>query len=127
MKNDIDLKQFFIKMPETRRIFEEVREKIFGHFGSDNIKMKIQKTQISFYEKKSFAYVWLPLHKMKNRPDVYIVLSFGLDHKIESLRIIESVESRKNRWMHHVIIKDSSDADDEIMRWLDQAYKFSLR
>jgi len=54
-----------------------------------------------------------------------VVLSFGLDHQIISPRIIEAVETYPNRWTHHLIIEKTSDIDEEVMCWLQQAYMFA--
>jgi hypothetical protein len=70
-------------------------------------------------------YVWLPIRRMKNRPVYYLVLSFGLDQRIESSRIAESVETYKNRWMHHLIIEKPEELNDELMRWIQEAYLFA--
>ncbi len=53
--------------------------------------------------------------------------TFGLGHRIQSPRIVESVEPYPNRWTHHVIIQSHSDIDEEIMDWLNQAYLFACR
>lgn len=115
--------RFFEKMPEAIPLYEAVKDRIFSSMKDVNIK--IGKSQISFYYEKSFAFVWLPIRKIKNRPDTYIILSFGLGHQVESPRIAEAVEPYPGRWTHHVIIQDEEEIDGEIMDWLRQAYEFS--
>ena len=94
---------FFSKMPEVIPIYERIEEKILERF--KDVSIEIEKTQITFKSKRGFVYVWLPISKMKSRPEYYVVLSFGLNKKIESSRIAESVEIHKNRWMHHLDIE----------------------
>ncbi len=120
---DTEILHFFEKMPEAIPLYEAVKNKILGNM--ENVNIKVQKSQISFFTNKSFAYVWLPIRKMKNRPNVYIILTFGLNYQIQSHRILESVEPYPNRWTHHIIIQNTSEIDDEIMGWLRQAYKLS--
>lgn len=122
---DMNEFHFFDKMPEAIPLYEEVRRRILANM--ENVKIKIQKSQIAFSSKRNFAYVWLPVNKVKNRPEVYIILSFGLNYQIKNPRIIESVEPQKNHWMHHLIIQDLSDIDEQVMSWLKETYIFSLR
>src|SRR5688572_17557631 len=66
------------------------------------------KSQIAFGAKRKFAWVWLPPAWAKNRPKDSIVLTFGLDHRIEHSAIVEVVNPYPHRWVHHVIIQDKS-------------------
>lgn len=116
---------FFEKMPDAIPLYEAVKNRIFSSMTDVNIK--IQKSQIAFYYERNFAYVWLPVRKVKNRPEAYIILSFGLGRRLENPRITESVEAAPGRWTHHVIIQDAEEIDEEIMGWLQQAYEFSNR
>jgi hypothetical protein len=121
----MEIETFLKKSPELFSIFEHLKKVLFGRM--DPISISVQKTQIAFRSRRSFAFVWLPIWPMRNRPDLYIILSFGLDHLISSPRIIEAVEVRPNRWTHHLIISKCSEIDEEILNWLDQAFQFSLR
>jgi len=87
----------------------------------------IRKEQVSFSTKRGFVWIWLPIMKVRNRPDVYIVLSFGLETRIESPRIEEAVEPYPNRWTHHVIIDSEREIDNELLGWLVQAHDFASR
>jgi predicted transport protein len=106
-------------------LFEYLKEVLFERM--DPIGISVQKSQIAFRSRRSFAYVWLPIRPMRNRPNLYIILSFGLDHLISSPRIVEAAEVRPNRWTHHLIISKCSEIDEEVLNWLDQAFQFSLR
>jgi len=120
-----EIETFFKNSSELMGLFEHLKEVLFARM--EPIGLSVQKTQIAFRSRRSFAYVWLPIRPMKNRPDLYIILSFGLDHLISSPRIVEAVEVRPNRWTHHLIISKCSEIDEEILSWLDQAFQFSLR
>lgn len=87
----------------------------------------ISKTQISFGTKYKFAWVWLPPDKSNKRPKNCIVLTFGLNHRIENEQIVESVEPYPGRWTHHIIIGNRSDLNENVFKWLRQAYAFSKR
>jgi Domain of unknown function (DUF5655) len=60
-------------------------------------------------------------------PDVYIIVSFGLSHRIISPRIVEAVEPYSNRWTHHVILQNPEEVDDEFMNWMQEAYELAGR
>lgn len=92
-----------------------------------SVTRTILKTQVSFGTRRGFAWVWLPIMRVKGRPDVYIVLSFGLGRRLDNPRIEQAVEPYPNRWTHHVIIGDESEIDDELLGWLVQAHEFASR
>jgi len=123
MERKSEIVSFFSKMPEVIPLYESIEEKILERF--EDVSIEIKKTQITFKAKRGFVYVWLPIRKIKNRPAYYVVLSFGLDKRIESSRIAESVETYMNRWMHHLIIGKPDELDDELMSWIQDAYLFA--
>ena len=90
-------------MPQALLLYLTFKERVRTKY--PEVKIKILETQISILNKHVFAYVWLPIRKIKNRPDVYIVVSFGLPYRVDSSRIVQSTEPYPNRWTHHVIIQ----------------------
>ena len=90
--------------------------------------LKVQKTQIGFYNRHLFSCVsFARVRKKKDCPDCYIVITFGLSHKAESPRIDIATEPYPNRWTHHVLISDPGEIDDELMGWIEEAALFSNR
>ena len=88
--------------------------------------IKVQKTQISFSNRRNFAFVsFLPIRKAKERPETYITVTFGLRYKKESPRIDMSSEPYPNRWTHHMLISSVDEIDDELMGWIKEAAAFS--
>ncbi len=122
MQNDIDF--FFNRLPKALPLYHRFAEKVFTEIPS--AQSRIQKSQIAFYDKHNFAFVWLPIRKMKNRPDIYIIVSFGLPCRLYSSRIIDSTEPYPDRWTHHVIIQDQREIDKELMNWVKQAHAFAV-
>ena len=115
---------FFDGKPSALPLYEAFRQKVFAEISDVNIKAG--KTQISFSNKHNFAFVsFLPVRKAKDRPDSYIVVTFGLKHKIESPRIEAAVEPYPNRWTHHVLVAEEEEIDDELMAWVKEASVFS--
>ena len=113
---------FFDPMPRALPLYETLSEKLLTAF--PNVTAKVQKTQITFREKYGFAFV--SLRRIKGCPEVFLILSFGLSHCLNSPRVAVAVEPYPNRWTHHVIVADESQIDVELMGWLREAHEFSL-
>lgn len=91
-----------------------------------DVQIKVQKSQISFYNRHMFACVsFAKVRKAKERPDHYIVVSFGLDHRLDSPRIDMAAQPYPNRWTHHVLISAPGEIDDELIDWIQEASVFS--
>lgn len=115
---------FFDKHPDALPLYELFEQKLLSELGSADIK--VQKTQISFSNKHNFAFVsFLPVRKAKERPQTYIVITFGLGHRVESPRIDAATEPYPNRWTHHVLISEPEEIDEELMGWVEEAAAFS--
>lgn len=115
---------FFNKHPDALPLYELFEQKLLSELGGADIK--VQKTQISFSNKHNFAFVsFLPVRKAKERPQTYIVITFGLGHRVESPRIDAATEPYPNRWTHHVLISEPEEIDEELMGWVKEAAAFS--
>lgn len=89
-------------------------------------RVKVQKTQISFYDRRLFAAASLPVRRRKGWPERCLLVSFGLSRRVDSPRIAAAVEPYPNRWTHHVIAASEEDIDGELMDWLREAHEFAL-
>lgn len=98
---------FFSTMPQAVPIYAAFEAMLRSKY--PDMRVKVQKTQISISNKHGFAWVWLPIRKMKGRPEVYMIISFGLPHRDDSPRIVESLE----------------DLDEQLIEWIDLSYRFS--
>ena len=115
---------FFNEKPAALPLYEAFAQRLFSEV--DNVTVKVHKTQISFSNKYNFAFVsFLPVRKAKERPKVYITISFGLRYKKESPRIDAASEPSPNRWTHHMLISSADEIDDELMEWIKEAAVFS--
>lgn len=122
MNSDIYL--FFEKHPDALPLYEVFESKLLSE--TDNVNIKVQKTQISFSNKHLFAMVsFLPVRKAKERPASYIVVSFGLSRQEDSARIDVATEPYPNRWTHHVLISEPEEIDEELMAWIKEASIFA--
>lgn len=77
---------FFEGHMDALPLYEKLEERILSEI--DNVRIKVQKSQISFYNKHMFACMsFARVRKKKDCPESYIVVTFGLEHKEESPRI----------------------------------------
>ncbi|MDO4516521.1 MAG: DUF5655 domain-containing protein [Bacillota bacterium] len=91
-----------------------------------DVKIKVTKTQISFSNRRGFAFVsFLPVRKAKDRPETYLTVTFGLGYRKDAPRIDGAVESYPNRWTHHVMVSSLQEIDGELMGWVREAAAFS--
>jgi predicted transport protein len=115
---------FFNKNPEALPLYEAFEQKVLSEIR--DVTVKVQKTQISFSNKRNFAFAsLLPVRKAKERPKVYLTITFGLSSRVDSPRIDGAVEAYPNRWTHHVMISSQEEIDGELMGWVEKAAEFS--
>ena len=121
-----EILQFFDAHPDAFPLYDKFEKCVMEHV--PEARIKVQKTQISFYNRHMFACVsFARVRKKKDCPDSYIVVTFGLDHRAVSPRIDIATEPYPNRWTHHVLISELSEIDDELMAWVEEAASFSDR
>ena len=121
-----EILQFFDSHPDAFPLYDKFEKCVMEHV--PEARIKVQKTQISFYNRHMFACVsFARVRKKKDCPDSYIVVTFGLDHRAVSPRIDIVTEPYPNRWTHHVLISELSEIDDELMAWVEEAACFSDR
>ena len=117
---------FFDKHPDALPLYETFEDKV-RTIVSD-VRIKVQKTQISFYNKHMFACVsFARVRKKKDCPENFIVVTISLNHKLESPRVDIATELYPNRWTHHLLISDMSEIDEELMEWVEEAAEFAAR
>lgn len=117
---------FFDKHPDALPLYETFEDKV-RTIVSD-VRIKVQKTQISFYNKHMFACIsFARVRKKKDCPENFIVVTLSLNHKLESPRVDIATEPYPNRWTHHLLISDMSEIDEELMEWVEEAAEFAAR
>lgn len=110
---------FFAGRPEKLELYAVFCSRLLDRVG--DVRIKVQKTQITFSGKCGFAFVSHPRRKR----DTGILVSFGLFHRQESVRIQYASEPYPNRWTHHMLIQRPEEIDDELMEWIQEAYWFA--
>ena len=119
-----DAEMLFNKNPNALSLYEAIEAVICAEF--EDVRIKVQKTQISFYNKHLFACVSLPVRKIKNWPDACLIFTLGLNRKLEHQRIAHAIEPYPGRWTHHIPIQCEEEIDDELMDWIKEAYGFAM-
>ena len=121
---NIDILFFFGEHMDALPIYERLEDAILSRI--PDVKTKIAKTQITFANKRGFAFVsFNPCRKAKDRPAVWMTVTFGLGYRKESSRIDAATEAYPNRWTHHVMVGTPDEIDEELLDWIQEAAAFS--
>lgn len=121
---DAELVRFFSPMPEILPIYRVLEDAVLERCGAMDIR--VQKTQVTFSDKRVFACASLPIRRRRGWPVRCLVVTFGLEHRVEAPRIAIATEPYPDRWTHHVLVERTEDIDDELMAWIDEAHRFAL-
>ena len=118
-----DVLRYFAGKPLELSLYEALFQQMDAAFPQASVK--VQKSQISFYNRHLFAAASLPVRRKKDWPEHCILVTFGLSYRLDSPRIAVAVEPYPNRWTHHVVLSAPEQVDGELMAWLEEAYAFS--
>lgn len=119
-----DILFFFNEHTDVLPLYERLEAQILAQI--PDVKIKVSKTQISFSNKRGFAFAsFLPCRRVKDRPKIWLTVTFGHDRKVESPRIDVATEPYPNRWTHHVMVSSVEEIDEELMGWIREAAAFS--
>ena len=115
---------FFAQKPAAAALYEVFERRVLAEV--DEVRIRVQKTQISFSNRHLFATVsLLPVRPKARRPDVYITVTFGLRRRLDSRRIDAVSEPYPERWTHHVLVASAEEIDDELMAWVRETALFA--
>ena len=119
-----DILFFFGDHMDALPIYGRLEEAILSRI--PDVKIKVAKTQITFAGRYGFAFVsFNPCRKAKDRPAVWMTVTFGLGYRKESPRIDVATEAYPGRWTHHVMVGNVEEIDEELMGWIKEAADFS--
>lgn len=119
-----DILFFFDAHMDVLPLYAQLEEQILTQI--PDVKIKVAKTQITFANKRGFAFVsFNPCRKAKDRPEVWITVTFGLGYQKESPRIDVATEPYPGRWTHHVMVSSREEIDEELLGWIQEAACFS--
>ena len=120
---EADILRYFSASPTEQALYEMLVRQMDTCM--PEVSVKVQKSQISFYDRHLFAAASIPLRRKKNWPNTCLLVTFGLSHRVEDPRISVAVGPYPNRWTHHVLISESDQIDAQLMAWLEEARTFA--
>jgi len=106
--------------PLSRELFEAVRA-LIEPLGE--IEMRPTKSQVAFARRLAFAWTWMPGQYLRGRGLAPLVLTLDLPRRDPSQRFKQIVEPRPGRFTHHLELYSTKDLDDEVLRWLREAWE----
>lgn len=120
---ETDILFFFDRKPVELSLYQT----LFAHMKTafPEASVKVQKSQISFYNQHFFSAASLPIRRQKDWPKECIIVTIGLPYQLASPRVAIAVEPYPNRWTHHVPVSQEEQVDSELLGWLQEAYDFA--
>lgn len=114
----VTLDEFFAGHEDSRRLYEAVRESVSAIGPAE---VRVTTSQVAFRRRTGFASVWMPeTYLGRGAP---LVLTVGLRRRDDSARWKQVVEPAPGRFTHHLELTVESDVDDEVRRWLGEAWE----
>ena len=123
---DFDTMAFFEaqKHPEALPLYEALEGRILAEV--DSVRIKVQKSQITFYNRRLFACAsFARVRRKAELPPCWLVVTVGLARRLDSPRVAAATEPYPGRWTHHIVISDPAEVDDELMGWVREAAAFA--
>ena len=119
-----DVLMFFAPQPAALALFEAFAEAVFQEY--PDTKIKVQKSQISFYNRHMFACTsFLRVKKKRELPNPYLTVTLGLPYPLVSPRVAVKTEPYPGRWTTHIVIGSPEEVDAELLTWVAEAYQFA--
>jgi len=115
----MELDEFFAGQEQSRQLFEALLQAVeaIGPFD-----LRVTKSQVAFRRRKAFAWAWRPGQYLRGRV-APLVLTLGLRRGDASPRWKEIVEPYPGRFTHHLGLYASQDIDEQVRRWLREAWE----
>ena len=123
---DLDTLQWFEaqKHPDALPLYEALEERVRA--AVPDLRIKVQKSQITFYNKHLFGCVsYIRVRKKAELPPCWLVLTLGLARRLESPRVDIATEPYPGRWTHHIVVGSAGEIDGELMDWIREAAAFA--
>ena len=115
-----EIAAFFQQHQEALPLYERLQQAISSQIHP--VQIRVQKTQISFYHRHLFACVsFARIRRKKDCPPVFLVLTQGLQRRLDLPRVEVATGPYPYRWTHHFLISDESEIDEELMNWIREA------
>ena len=115
-----DVLFFFDGKPAALPLYQALFQRIDFAFPAASVK--VQKTQISFYDRHFFLAVSLSRRKR----DTGILVTIGLPGRLESPCVAVASEPYPNRWTIHIPVSEEAQIDEELLGWIKESHDFAL-
>ena len=112
------LDDFFDGRNESRLIFDTLRDAVDA---VGQAELRVTKSQVAFRRRRAFAWAWMPSTYLHGR-HAPLVLTISLRRRDSSPRWKEIVEPAPGRFTHHLELHSTTDIDDEVRAWLQEAW-----
>ena len=121
---DADTLLFFAGHEKALPLYAVFEEKLYARF--PETQQRVQKTQITFFNRHVFACVSFQKVKRKAElPVPYLVITLGLPYPLGSNRVAVKCEPYPGRWTTHIVVGSADELDDELFEWIGQSYTFA--
>ena len=121
---DAEILYFFSEHMDALPLYQRLEALILEQI--PDVRIKVSKTQIGFFNKRGFAFVsFNPCRRAKDRPETWMTVTFGLAFRVDDPRIDVATEPYPNRWTHHVTVSRVEDMDGQLLGWIREAAVFS--
>ena len=121
---DADTLMFFDRHTAALPLYRAFEAMLFASFPAVN--KRVQKTQITFFNRHVFACVSFARVKRKAElPEGYMVITLGLPFPLQSERVAVKTEPYPGRWTHHIVVSKTEELDEELLSWVREAYDFA--
>jgi len=115
---NLTVDEFFVGQAESRRIFDALNDAIHA---LGPVQVNVTKSQVAFRKQRAFAWAWMPGTYLRGK-HAPLVLTVSLHRHDGSPRWKEIVEPRPGRFTHHLELYSTTDIDDEVRTWLQEAW-----
>lgn len=123
---DADTLLFFNEHPAALPLFTALEAALFERF--PGAKKRVQKTQITYYERHVFACVsFARVKRRAELPENWLTLTLGLPYPLDSERVAAKTQAYPGRWTTHFVLGSQAELDGELLAWLEEAHDFSER
>ena len=117
---------FFEPQPDALPLYQAFEQAVVRRH--PDVRIQVQKTQISFCNRHIFACAsFLRVKKKRELPQPYLVLTLGLPYPLDSPRAAVKTEPYPGRWTTHIVLGREADVDLELLGWVEEAYRFAER
>ena len=124
--SELDEALFFDTVPGAYAIYHAFKDAVLKAY--PDAKLRVQKTQITFYNPRVFACASLLRAKRKAElPNPWLTVTLGLPYRLDSPRAAICTEPYPGRWTTHIVVGSLAEIDEELLRWVDEAYAFAAR